>query len=107
MGVGLFIVGIVGHFLQIYYVSLGGTQLKPVDFFNIFVLIETVGLFIAFKYADVKMISSKLKPIKEQKLGEIILLFSSCSFGIYFSHYILTMYIFKFGFMHSWPRYFL
>ena len=103
-GVVLFIIGIIGHFLQIYYSGLGGTQLKPVDFFNIFVVAETIGLFIAFKYADVKMISSKIKPIKEQKLGEIIILFSSCSFGIYFSHYILTMYLFKLGFMQSWIK---
>ena len=102
LGIALFVIGIIGHFIQIYYSGLGGTELKPVDFFNIFVLMETVGLFIAFKYADVKMISHKLKPLKEQKLGEIILLFSSCSFGIYFSHYILTMWIFKWGFMHSW-----
>lgn len=83
----------------------GGFELKPVDPFNIFVVLETIGLFIAFKYANVKMISSKLKPLKEQKLGEIILLFSSCSFGIYFSHYILTLYLFKFGFMYSWVQY--
>lgn len=104
LGVGLFIIGIIGHFNQIYYSGLGGTQLKPVDFFNIFVLAETIGLFIAFKYADVKMISSKMKPLKEQKLGELILMFSSCSFGIYFSHYILTLGLFKFGFMHSWTK---
>ena len=94
-GVVLFVVGITGHFIQIYYAGLGGTRLVPVDYFNIFVLAQTIGLCIAFKYADVKMISSKLKPIKEQRLGEIVLLFSSCSFGIYFSHYILTMYLFE------------
>ncbi len=104
LGVILFTIGIIGHFIQIYYVGLGGTQLMPVDFFNIFVLAETVGLFIAFKYANVGMISSKIRPLKEQKLGEVILLFSSCSFGIYFSHYILTLGLFKFGFMHTWSK---
>lgn len=102
LGVVLFVIGIAGHFIQIYYAGLGGITLAPVDFFNIFVLAETIGLFIAFKYADVKMISAKIRPIKEQKLGEIILLFSTCSFGIYFSHYILTLYLFKFGFMNTW-----
>ena len=105
-GILLFVVGIIGHFIQIYYAGLGGTTLMPIDYYTIFVYMETVGLFTVFKYADVKMISSKLKPLKEQKLGEIILLFSSCSFGIYFSHYIITLYLFKFGFMHSWTRYF-
>ena len=105
IGIILFVIGIVGHFILIYYAGLGGFELKPVDPFNIFVVLETIGLFIAFKYANVKMISSKLKPLKEQKLGEIILLFSSCSFGIYFSHYILTLYLFKFGFMYSWVQY--
>lgn len=55
---------------------------------------ETLGIFITFKYADVRMISDKIKPIKQQKLGKFILLFSSCSFGIYFSHYILMQYFF-------------
>lgn len=105
IGVVLFIIGTIGHFILIYNAGLGGLELKPVDSFNIFVMMETIGLFIAFKYANVKMISSKLKPLKEQKLGQIILLFSSCSFGIYFSHYILTLYLFKFGFMHPWPSY--
>lgn len=105
IGVALFIIGITGHFILIYNSGLGGFKLKTVDYFNIFVMLETIGLFIAFKYANVKMISSKLKPIKERKLGEIIVLFSSCSFGIYFSHYILTLYLFKFGFMHPWRAY--
>ena len=103
LGIILFIIGIAGHFFLIYSTGLGGIELKPVDYFNIFVFLETIGLFITFKYASVDMISSKIKPIKEQKLGEVILLFSSCSFGIFFSHYILTLYLFKFGFMHSWP----
>lgn len=105
IGLVLFIIGIVGHFILIYNAGLGGFALKPVDYFNIFVVLETVGLFIAFKYANVKMISSKLKPLKERKLGEIIVLFSSCSFGIYFSNYILTLYLFKFGFMKPWRAY--
>lgn len=103
-GLLLFAVGIIGHFIQIYYAGLGGILLVPVDYFNIFIFMQTVGLFAVFKYADVKMISSRLKPLKETKLGEIILLFSSCSFGIYFSHYIITLYLFKFGFMHPWTQ---
>lgn len=102
-GLLLFIVGTVGHFIQIYYAGLGGTTLMPVDYFNIFVYMETIGLFAVFKYADVRMISSKIRPLKEQKLGKVILLFSSCSFGIFFSHYILTLYLFQKGFMYPWP----
>ena len=102
IGVLMFIVGITGHFIKIYYKGLGGTSLAPIDFFDIFVVMETMGLFIAFKYANVKMISDKIKPIKEQTLGKIIVTFSSCSFGIYFSHYILMLYLFKKGFMHGW-----
>ena len=99
LGIVLFIIGIIGHFLKIYYKGLGGTALAPVDLFDLVVVMETVGVFMAFKYADVKMISDKLKPIKEQRLGEIIVTFSSCSFGIYFSHYILMLYLHRFGFM--------
>lgn len=102
IGIAMFVVGIVGHFIKIYFKGLGGTGLVPVDFFDIFVVTETIGLFIAFKYANVKMISDKIKPIKEQTLGKIIVTFSSCSFGIYFSHYIIMLYLFDFGFMKWW-----
>ena len=102
IGIAMFIVGIVGHFLKIYYNGLGGLTLAPVDLFDMFVVMESIGLFIAFKHADVRMISDKLKPIREQTLGKIIVTFSSCSFGIYFSHYILMQYLFRFGFMRWW-----
>ena len=102
MGVLLFSVGITGHFLKIYYKGLGGLALAPVDLFDIFVVMETMGVFIAFKYASVKMISDKIRPIKEQTLGKIIVTFSSCSFGIYFSHYIIMLYLCRFGFMRLW-----
>lgn len=102
IGVLMFIVGIIGHFLKIYFKGLGGVVLAPVDLFDIFVLMETMGVFIAFKFADVKMISDKLRPIKEQSLGKIIVTFSSCSFGIYFSHYIILLQLFYKGFMRPW-----
>lgn len=102
IGVILFVIGYIGHFTQVYYKGLGGLTLAPIDFFDIFVMLETIGVFTAFKYADVKMISSKLKPLREYTLGKVIVLFSSCSFGIYFSHYILMMYLFKFTFIRSW-----
>ena len=103
IGCILFIVGYLGHFAQIYMKGLGGTALTPVDFFNIFVMAETAGLFMAFKYANVKWISSSLKPVKEQTLGKVFVLFSSCSFGIYFSHYILLRLLFY----STGPLYFL
>lgn len=102
IGIAMFVIGIVGHFLKIYYNGLGGYTLAPVDLFDLFVVMESIGLFIAFKYADVKMISDKLKPVKEQTLGKIIVTFSSCSFGIYFAHYILIQYFFRSGFMRWW-----
>lgn len=102
IGAVMFIIGIVGHFLKIYYKGLGGFGLAAVDFFDIVVVMETMGLFIAFKYADVKMISDKIKPLKEQTLGKIIVTFSSCSFGIYLSHYIIMLYLFGPGFMRWW-----
>lgn len=102
IGILMFVVGIAGHFIKIYYKGLGGLALTPIDFFDICVVMETMGLFITFKYADVKMISDKIKPLKEQTLGKIIVTFSSCSFGIYFSHYIIMLYLFNFGFMHNW-----
>ena len=86
----------------IYFKGLGGIVLAPVDLFDILVLMETMGVFIAFKYADVKMISDSIRPIKEQTLGKVIVTFSSCSFGIYFSHYIILLYLFYIGFMKWW-----
>ena len=102
IGILMFAIGIAGHFTKIFLKGLGGTALSPIDFFDIFVMLETVGLFTVFKFASVKMISDKIKPLKEQNLGKIIVTFSSCSFGIYFSHYIIFLYLFNFGFMHYW-----
>ena len=99
IGVLMFAIGICGHFIKIYLKGLGGYSLQPIDFFDIFVIMETIGLLIAFKYASIKWIKEDAKMIRETKLGEIILLFSSCSFGIYFSHYILMRYIMYKGFL--------
>ncbi len=93
IGCIVFLIGIAGHFTKIYLKGLGGYGLAPIDFFDIFVIMETIGLFIAFKYASVKWIKKDAKMIRERKIGEVILLFSSCSFGIYFSHYILLQYL--------------
>ncbi|MCQ2964794.1 MAG: acyltransferase [archaeon] len=103
LGIVLFIIGIIGHFLLIYFKGLGGIYLMPVDFFNIFVISETIGVFLAFKYADFKMISESIKPLRERKLGKLIVLFSSCSFGIYFSHYLIMQILFK-GYLHPLVR---
>ncbi|AMK15573.1 acyltransferase [Methanobrevibacter olleyae] len=89
LGCLMFIVGIAGHFTKIYLKGLGGYGLAPIDFFDIFVIMETIGLFLAFKYANVEWIKKDARMIRERKIGELIILFSSCSFGIYFSHYIL------------------
>ena len=99
IGCVLFIVGICGHFAKIYLKGLGGLSLAPIDFFDICVIMETIGLFIAFKYASTKWIKEDARMIRETKLGEVIVLFASCSFGIYFSHYILMRYIMYNGFL--------
>ena len=95
----VFLIGIAGHFTKIYLKGLGGTALMPIDFFDIFVILETIGLFTAFKYASTKWIKKDARMIRETKLGEAIVLFSSCSFGIYFSHYILLQYLTTRGFL--------
>ena len=102
IGILMFFVGITGHFIKIYYKGLGGYALPAIDFFDIFVVLETVGLFIAFKYASFKFISDDIKQLKERFLGKLIVTFSSCSFGIYFSHYILMLGLIKFGFLKYW-----
>lgn len=104
IGVLLFIIGIIGHFIKIYMKGLGGFSLMPIDFFDIFVILETIGLFIAFKYADVKMIGEKVKPLKERTIGKLIVIFSSCSFGIYFSHYLLMELFFYKSFLKGFIR---
>lgn len=95
IGIVLFIIGIIGHFIQIYFKGLGLIYLMPIDFFNIFVICETVGLFLVFKYADVKMLGESVKPLKERRFGKLIVLFSGCSFGIYFSHYLILQILFN------------
>lgn len=99
IGCIVFLIGIAGHFTKIYLKGLGGYGLAPIDFFDIFVILETVGLFTAFKYASTKWIKEDARMIRETKLGEIIVLFSSCSFGIYFSHYIIMKYLFTNSFL--------
>ena len=44
IGCMMFIIGITVHFIKIYYKGLGGTALVPVDFFDICVLVETLGV---------------------------------------------------------------
>ena len=99
IGCVMFIAGICGHFAKIYLKGLGGYALAPIDFFDIFVIMETIGLFIAFKYASTKWIRKDARMLRETKLGEVIVLFASCSFGIYFSHYIILRYVMYDGFL--------
>lgn len=99
IGCVVFLIGIGGHFAKIYLKGLGGYALTPIDYFDIFVILETVGLFTAFKYASVEWIKEGSRMIRERKIGEVIVLFSSCSFGIYFSHYILMQLIMYKGFL--------
>ena len=99
IGCIVFLIGIAGHFTKIYLKGLGGYALAPIDFFDIFVILETIGLFTAFKYASTKWTKKDARMIRETKLGEVIVLFSSYSFGIYFSHYILLQYLTTKGFL--------
>ena len=99
-----FIIGLIGHLTLILIKGNATHTLSPIDFLNIFVILETIGLFGIFKFADIKMISSNLKPLKETKLGEIIVLFSNCSFGIYLCHYLIMEYLMYMGFLRPLKR---
>jgi hypothetical protein len=39
------------------------------------------------------MISSKLKPLKETFMSNLVISYSLCTFGIFFFHWILILYI--------------
>ena len=71
----------------------GNWTINKLDFFNIFVIIETTGVFMAFRYFNVKMISSKLKPLKETFMAKLVISYSMCTFGIFFLHWVLVQYI--------------
>ena len=64
IGCIMFIIGIAGHFAKIYLKGLGGFTLAPIDFFDICVIMETIGLFIAFKYASTKWIKEDARMIR-------------------------------------------
>lgn len=93
IGVILFIFGALCNFYSMYGMGYGNWTINKLDFFNIFVIIETTGVFMAFRYFNVKMISSKLKPLKETFMAKLVISYSMCTFGIFFLHWVLVQYI--------------
>ena len=93
IGFILFIFGAACNFYSMYVLGYGNWGINKLDFFNIFVVIETVGVFLMFKYFNVKMISSRLKPLKETFLANLVVSYSTCTFGIFFLHWVIVNYI--------------
>ena len=93
IGIVLFIFGASCNFYSMYTIGYGNWSINKLDFFNIFVIVETIGVFLVFRYFNVKMISSKLKPLKETFMSKLVISYSLCTFGIFFFHWILILYI--------------
>ena len=93
IGFILFIFGALGNFYSMYTTDYGSWMINKLDFFNIFVIIEASGFFLMFRHFNVKMISKKLKPLKETIFAKLVVSFSTCTFGIFFLHWLIVNYI--------------
>ncbi len=93
IGFVLFIIGAICNFYSMYVLGYGSWQINKLDFFNIFVVIEASGIFLLFKYFNFKMINQKFKNVKETFLAKLIVSYSTCTFGIFFLHWVIINYI--------------
>ena len=76
-----------------YSIDYGSWSINKLDFFNIFVIFEASGVFLMFRYFNVKMISKKLKPLKETVFVKLVVSYSTCTFGIFFLHWLIVNYM--------------
>ncbi len=93
IGFILFIFGALCNFYSMYSIDYGSWSINKLDFFNIFVIFEASGVFLMFRYFNVKMISKKLKPLKETVFAKLVVSYSTCTFGIFFLHWLIVNYM--------------
>ena len=91
---------LIGYVLELHYITTSnhGFGFPPAKFLlNYHLIIESIGVFIFFKYFDLTLISSKLNSLSNSRLIPIVRNVSGCSFGIYFVHYMIIKYLFEKG----------
>ena len=93
IGFILFIFGALCNFYLMYTFDYGTWKINKLDFFNIFVIIQTTGVFLSFKYFNIKMITDKYNSLKETFLAKLIISYSQCTFGIFFLHWVIVQFI--------------
>ena len=93
LGIALLIIGYVLSLNSMYVQGINDLSIKLLDTNSLYVISQAIGLFLIFKYANVKMISSRLKPVKETFLSRLIVSLSICSFGMYFVHWVIIYYM--------------
>jgi len=96
-----YIIGIAGFFLTpilvISVCHIEGKQVRTFgDYMNFNVCMETVGIFMFFKYSFNKYLTELMK--KQQIVKRIITTVSDCSFGIYLVHYHIYHVLIKLNF---------
>lgn len=90
----------IGYILELNYLHTSHGFKFPVANFliNFNLIIESIGVFIFFKYFNLNLISGKLNSLlNNYRLISIIRNLSGCSFGIYFVHCLILDYLFKKG----------
>ncbi|WP_040682672.1 acyltransferase [Methanobrevibacter boviskoreani] len=90
----------IGYVLELFYLHTSNHGFKFPDatfLLNYHLIIESIGVFIFFKYFDLTLISSKLNSLSNSRLIPIVRNISGCSFGIYFVHYVIIKYLFEKG----------
>lgn len=89
-----FIVFVLGYCLSLntmYFEGLADLSINYLDINHAFVVIESVGFFLMFKY--MYMHSDKFKTAGESILSKLTVSLSEYSFGIYFIHMILIKFL--------------
>lgn len=90
----------VGYILELYYLNTSGHGLsfpKSKYLINYHLIIESIGIFLFFKYFDLNLVSDKFNSLSNSKLVPIVRNISACSFGIYLANNLIVKYLFKKG----------
>ena len=91
VGLILFILGYCLSLNTMYFGGISDFTIKFLDMNHLYVVIESLGLFLMFKY--IFMYLDNFKNITSSVFMKLIVSLSECSYGIYFVHMILLDYL--------------
>ena len=88
IGLALFILGYLLSLSSMYILGRPDISIQYLNINHLFIIIESAGLFLLFKYLNTGIIFDKF-----HILLKMILSLSICSFGMYFVHFVLLKLI--------------